>query len=78
MRKTGFVYKNMYMFQRLEGWKVRWLMVDNSRSERSGICWEGGYAADVMQAGLFRWELQRLPTSCSGFSQCNRNRTLVI
>lgn len=36
-------------------------MTEDSRNERSGICWEGGYAADVMQAGLLRWELQSCP-----------------
>lgn len=29
-------------------------MVEDSRNERSGICWEDGCAADAMQPGLLR------------------------
>lgn len=36
-------------------------MVEDGRSERSGIGGEGSCAADVLQAGLLRWELHSCP-----------------
>lgn len=52
-------------------------MVENGRSERSGMGGEDGCAADVVQAGdvVLRWEL---PMSCRGFSQCNAILTPAI
>ena len=42
-------------------------MREDSRNEKSGICWEEGCAAEVMQAGLLRWELQSCSQVVGGF-----------